>query len=348
MSGPAFPKLRSGGINAKPKGSKSSRKKTRPKKKRDNAPAYVPSSNVRPVSQPRVRPTAAPISPPIHSLKTEKDLAMDFAAKVHRRFDSIVKATVLFGSQAKNKAVSSSDIDVIIIVDDAAINWDMELVAWYREELAKIISSDENSRDLHVNTIKLTTWWNDLLHGDPVVINVLRYGEALIDIGGFFNPLKALLLQGRIYSTPEAVYTALQRAPMHLARSKAAEIGAIEGVYWSMVDSAQAALITFGKLPPSPEHVTAMLKESFVDTGLLKMEYVAWFRDIFSLHKSISHGQVREIKGADIDAWQERAEYFMKKMSEIIDQLLESRPGMENIGNNTLGNNPIGNDDNPK
>lgn len=257
--------------------------------------------------------------------KKEKEIAMDFAATVQKKFNTLVKAIILFGSQTKNEAKSDSDIDIIIIVDDAGINWDLELVAWYREELAKIISASEFGQELHVNTIKITTWWNDLMHGDPVVINILRYGETLIDLGGFFKPLKALLLQGKIHATPEAVYAALQRAPMHLARSKIAEMGAIEGIYWTMVDSAQAALITLGKLPPSPEQITGMLREFFVDRGLLKKEYIRWYDEIFNLHKGIAHGKIRDVRGADIDMWQERAERFLSKMTEIIDRILEAQ-----------------------
>ena len=257
------------------------------------------------------------------SMINEKEIAMDFAEKVHKKFDRIVKASILFGSQAQNNSRSTSDIDVILIIDDASINWDLELVAWYREELGKLIASEKYPRDLHVNTIKLTTWWQDLVHGDPVVINVLRYGEALIDSGGFFNPLKALLLQGRIRSTPEAVYNALQRSPLHLARSKIAILSSIEGVYWTMIDSAQAALMTAGQLPPSPEHIPAMLKTTFVDKNLMKMDLVQWSRDIFSLHKAIVHGQITQIKGADIDAWQQKAEIFMRKMTDLIDKLIE-------------------------
>lgn len=320
----SFPKLKAKGATkksgTKPKSSKSSRpvKKDSPQKETQ---AYQESAEVNESSP---EEDTSPPTPPQPRFMTEKEKAMDFAVRVHKKFSSIVKSTVLFGSQAKNNAGSSSDIDVIIVIDDASIKWDLELVAWYREELSKIISATDYSNELHVNTIKLTTWWLDLMHGDPVVLNILRYGEALVDIGGFFNPLKALLAQGKIHSTPEAVYTALQRAPMHLARSKASEVGAIEGVYWTMVDSAQAALITLGKLPPSPEHVTAMLKESFVDTGLMKMDFVNWYREIFALHKSIAHGRIRDIKGAEIDAWQERAEIFMRKMTEIIDGFLEA------------------------
>jgi predicted nucleotidyltransferase len=258
------------------------------------------------------------------AIVSQSDIAMDFALKVHRRFDKLIKATILFGSQVKNTAVANSDIDIIIIIDDASIAWDLELIAWYREELAKIIAGNKYKNDLHINTVKLTTWWQDLLYGDPIVINILRYGEALIDSGGFFAPIKALLIQGKIRSTPEAVYAALQRAPDHLARSKAAAMGAIEGTYWAMVDSAQAALITAGKVPPSPEHIPAMLKDVFVDRGLLTIESVRALRDLYLLHKSIAHGEAGPVKGVDIDVWQDKTEKFISDMTTIIAKLLES------------------------
>ncbi len=258
---------------------------------------------------------------------SEKEVAMDFAMKVQKKFDRLVKASVLFGSQttAMDNAVEGSDIDIILIVDDAAVDWDLELVAWYREELGKLVSSQDYGRELHINTVRLVTWWEDMMHGDPVVINILRYGEALIDYGGFFNPLKALLLKGKIKSTPEAVYSALQRAPWHIARSKGAQMGAIEGVYWAMIDSAHAALMTAGKLPPSPEHVPEMLRETFVDSGMLKMSFVKGLREVYSLHKSISHGSVSSVKGQEIDEWQELAEKFLGEMIRIIDSLLEKK-----------------------
>ena len=71
--------------------------------------------------------------------RTDKDIAMDFAVKVHKQFDHLVKATVLFGSQVTENVKSGSDIDILILIDDAAINWDLELTSWYREELAKLI-----------------------------------------------------------------------------------------------------------------------------------------------------------------------------------------------------------------
>ena len=102
-------------------------------------------------------------------------------------------------------------------------------------------------------------------------------------------------------------------------------LNAVEGVYWCMVEAAQAALITLGKLPPSPEHISKMLHENFVETGVLKSDFVKWYHNVFTLHKQIAHGEVRVVKGSEIEAWQEKAEIFMKKMVEIIDKLIETR-----------------------
>lgn len=255
---------------------------------------------------------------PALNLKTEHDIAMDFSVKVYQKFDKMIKAIILFGSSVKQTLTSTSDIDIIILIDDASINWDQELIAWYREELAKIVAKNPYKKELHITTVKITTWWADLMKGDPVIVNVLRYGEALIDIGGFFNPLKALLIQGRIKSTYEAIYTALQRAPDHFRRSRIAELNAVEGLFWAMADSAQAALMSIEVPPPSPEHIPSLLKEHFVDSKRIKMKYVVWFRDLYVLHKKIYHGEVSNLKGVEIDEWQERTEDFIQTMTKLV------------------------------
>jgi len=257
---------------------------------------------------------------PSLQLKLESDIAMDFAVKAYEKFDKVVKSIILFGSSVKQTEVAGSDIDIILILDDATIIWDQELIAWYRQELDKILRANPYQKDLHINTIKLSTWWEDLMRGVPVVLNILRYGESLIDFGGFFEPLKYLMLKGKIKSTPEAIYDCLQRAPTHLLRSKAAELNAIEGLYWAMVDSSHAALIAVGINPASPEHVPNDLKEIFVNTGALKMKYVVWYRDLLILHKKISHGEITELKGVEIDDWQERAQDFVRTMAELVNQ----------------------------
>ncbi len=257
---------------------------------------------------------------PTLQLKTESEIALDFATKIYRRFDKIIKSVVLFGSSIKQTSTKGSDIDIIIILDDVSIKWDQELIAWYRTELDKILRRNPYQKSLHINTIKLSTWWEDLMRGDPVVINILRHGEAMIDLAGFFEPLKYLLITGKIKSTPEAVYNCLQRAPQHFLRSRTAELNAIEGLYWAMVDSAHAALISADVPPASPEHIPIDLKETFVNANKLPMKYVLWYRDLLLLHKKIAHGEINDLKGVEIDQWQERTEKFMVIMASLVNQ----------------------------
>lgn len=263
-----------------------------------------------------------PKNVPTLKLKKEQDIAMDFAVKAYKLFDKIIKSIVLFGSQVKQSSVAGSDIDIVLIIDDATIKWDQELVSWYREELDKMLRNNPYQADLHINTVKLSTWWEDLMRGDPVVLNILRHGEAMLDYAGFFNPLKSLLLDGKIKSTPEAIYSCLQRAPMHITRSKIAELNAIEGLYWAMVDSAQAALISANVTPPSPEHIPMQLKEVFVNTRKLKMKYAVMFRDLLALHKRIAHGEEKDLKGVDIDMWQDKTEEFLETMAKLVKEMV--------------------------
>ena len=187
------------------------------------------------------------------SKKSDQDIAMDFATKAYKKFQESIKSIVLFGSVSKKTTTKGSDIDILVIVDDCSVQWDQELIAWYREEMGKIL--EKQSDKLHINTVTLSTFWEDVREGEPAAINIIRYGQTLIDFGGFFDPLKSLLAKGRIRPTSEAVFTTLRRAPMHISRAKFDIVNSIEHLYWAMVDSAHSALMAKNQIPPSPEHV---------------------------------------------------------------------------------------------
>jgi uncharacterized protein (UPF0332 family)/predicted nucleotidyltransferase len=261
---------------------------------------------------------------PSLNLVSERDIAMDFAQKLYLKFDKLIKAVVLFGSTAKRNNTIGSDVDIIIIIDDAIVKFDEKLILWYRENLGEILKLNPYREELHINTVKLSTWWTDLYMGDPTVINIIRYGDTLIDFGGFFSPLKIMLQEGRIKPTPEAIYTCLNRAPLHITRSKFAQISAIEGCYWSMVDSSQALLMAIKIIPPSPENIPILLKENFVDKKLLKMNSVIDFKELYDLHKKMMHGELHNIEGKTIDEWQYKAEQFFDTCIRLIKEILLS------------------------
>ena len=262
---------------------------------------------------------------PTMNIAGEREIAMDFAMKTYGKFDQMIKSIVLFGSSAKKIAVAGSDIDIVVIIDDVSVRWDEELIAWYREELGKLISTNPYRKSLHINTVKLSTWWDDMMKGDPVVINVLRYGDALIDFGGFFAPLRLLLKEGKIRSTPESIYTLLQRAPGHMTRARQSMVAVADGLYWTMVDSAHAALISKGVMPASPEEIGDVLTKHFVDEKMLKSKYVKGYDEIRSALKDIAHGGRARIKGKDLDRWFEMADDFLAEMARLVDNSIEAK-----------------------
>jgi predicted nucleotidyltransferase/uncharacterized protein (UPF0332 family) len=262
---------------------------------------------------------------PTLNIATDREVALDFATKVYQEFDRTIKSVILFGSSAKKLAVSSSDIDIIVLLDDVSIRWDQELIAHYRERLSELIKENPYKKSLHINTVKLSTWWDDLNRGDPIVLNVIRYGDPLLDHGGFFTPLKILLEQGKIHSTPEAIYTLLQRAPNQLIRAKNSLFVAIDGLYWCVVDSAHAALIAAGERPASPEHIAERLEETFVSKKMLKSKYVDTYSELHSLNKGIIHNQINEIKGSKIDELFIQADRFLNEMAKLVNELVDKK-----------------------
>jgi len=254
-------------------------------------------------------------------LTKDKEIAYDFATKVYNHLGRVIKSIVLFGSAAKGIAEPRSDIDIIIIIDDCSIQWDEELIAWYREELGKLVRKNNYGKQLHINTVKLSTWWDEMMRGEPVVVNIIRWGEPLIDFGGFFNPLKVLLAQGRIKTTPEMIYITLGRAPDHMLRSKANLIASLEGLYWAFVDASHAALIAAKVSPPSPEHVPAMMKEYLVEKNLLKRRYLDWYKEIYTLTHRLLRQDITDINGNELQKWRGRADEYVREMAYVVKRL---------------------------
>lgn len=243
--------------------------------------------------------------------------AYEFATKVFEKFPGLIKSIVLFGSTSKGTATSKSDIDIAIIMDDTSVRPTRKFIDWYNIELAAI--SQKCDPKIHVNTVTLTTFWENVKVGEPVVINLLRYGVPLIDTG-FFEPIKYLLLAGRIKPTEEAVYNALTRAPWHRVRANSRMLGAVIDFYWVMVDSAHAALMKYGQVPPSPEHVEGLLTDNFVSTRLSNARYVKYYKELWLTAKAVIHGDLMRIGGADYDRYRRMAEEFESEMKRLIER----------------------------
>jgi predicted nucleotidyltransferase/uncharacterized protein (UPF0332 family) len=246
------------------------------------------------------------------------DIAYNFTKGLMKEFETFIKAVVLFGSAAR-KDEKQDDIDIFVIVDDVSIVISLEIAEAYRIIVEKLIAS--NSRRLHITTLKFTSFWEYVRAGDPVGINILRDGHPIID-SGFFTPLQALLVQGRIRPSPESIWTYFTRAPKTLHNSRWHVMQASVDLYWAVIDSAHAALMKLGEVPPSPAHVSEMLYEKMVKPGHLKSKYVGTMDKFYKLAKQVTHREIQDITGKEYEEYYKEASEFVDVMKEFINKKL--------------------------
>ena len=204
-----------------------------------------------------------------------------------------------------------------MIVDDVSMVLTGDLVEAYRLIVEKIIS--ETSDKLHVTTLKFTSFWEYIRAGDPIGINILREGMALLD-SGFFDPLQRLLKGGRIRPSEEAVWRYFGRAPKTLVNSRWHLLQATLDLYWAVIDAAHAALMSKNEVPPTPDHVADILDRIFVKHRLLEKKYVETMRKFYKISKMITHREIKEIKGAEYEKYYHEADEFVKRMKKLIDK----------------------------
>ena len=249
--------------------------------------------------------------------KEDVDIAYDFAKKAYKEFGDFLKGIVLFGTTAKKTYKTSGDIDILIVVDDISMILTTDVVEAYRIITEKIIS--QISKKIHVTTMRFTSFWEYMRAGDPIAINILREGVALVDTG-FFEPLQRLLYQGRIRPTYESIYTYFSRAPITLNNSKWHLLQATIDLYWGVIDSAHAVLMRLGEIPPTPAHVASMLEEKLVKQGHLEKKYAKIMNNFYKLMKMITHREIKEISGPEFDKYYGQAEDFINRMEKFIDK----------------------------
>lgn len=253
--------------------------------------------------------------------KDELSIALEFAKQAKKEFEELVKGIILFGSAARkldSKMDENSDIDLLVVLDDVNIKPTPELAEAYRIVCEKIVA--KISPRIHITTLKFTTFWDFMKNGDPVGINILRDGVALIDTG-FFDPMQALLLRGQIRPSYESIWTYFNRAPKNLEKSRKALIAATVDLYWGVMDAGHAALMKMGCVPPSPEQMGTLIKEKLVDKKICDKKYADIATFFYKINKEIDHRLITDVSGSEYEKYYLKAKLFVEKMRTIINEL---------------------------
>ncbi len=249
-------------------------------------------------------------------IKEYKDIAYEFAGRIYKEFGDFLRAVVLFGATAREEVHKGGDIDILVVVDDVEIELTPDLIEAYRVIMSKIVA--QTSKRIHLTTLKLSTFWEYVRAGDPVIVNVLRDGLAIID-KGFFYPLQALLESGRIRPTPESVWSYFSKAPQSLHNARWHLLQATVDLYWGVIDSAHAALMNAGEVPPSPSHIADLLHEKLVKRHILEEHYVTIMRRFYKLAKMIIHQEINNVTGEEFERYYKEADDFVSRVRRILE-----------------------------
>ncbi|MBT6336485.1 hypothetical protein HOJ36_02090 [Candidatus Woesearchaeota archaeon] len=240
------------------------------------------------------------------------DTARKFASKVYKEFGGLIKAVVIFGGQSGNS--KKGDIDILIIVDNVSFYLSPEVVETYRIVVGRI--AHETSKRLHITTLRFTSFWEYMRMGDPLGVNILRTGIALIDTG-FFYPLQIMLYEGRIRPSIESINAYYARSASALNNAQARVLHCALDLYWSVIDSAHAALMRQQLIPPAPKEIHDSVHEKLVKSGQVNRKCPAIMRDFYLLSRKILHKDIKEMKGKELDLWVEKAKFFTKEMKKV-------------------------------
>jgi len=240
----------------------------------------------------------------------------DFTSEVVKKFGTFIKAVVVFGSFARRTEKESSDIDILVIVDDSFAPLDKALFLAYQNEMARLMRTYPK---FHVNTVTISQFWDAARRGDPLIIQMLRDGIALVDLG-FFSPLKRLLIQGKIRPTDEAVRAALSRAYFNLNGYVSALNGALNALYWAAVEAAHAGVMKFGKVPGSPWEVPGLLRETLLKAGAIAEADIQTYEKVFEYMKKIEKGEIDYVKPGELEKLHKAVVEFVAKVDRWINE----------------------------
>jgi len=251
--------------------------------------------------------------------KDDMDIVYSFSREIKKELGNMLKGIILFGSTARHVDTNkkSNDIDILLVLDDVSIQFTPELIQTYRIIVEKIIF--KISKKLHITSLRLTNFWEYVRAGDPIAVNMLRDGVAILDTG-FFEPLQLLLQQGRIRPSNESIQNYLMMAPQTLQNSRGHIIQGTLDLYWAVIDAAHAALMYVGEVPPSPAHVDEMMDEKLIKTGLLDKKHLHTMRTFYNLGKSITHGQVHDLTGDQYETYYREALDFVMAIKKFINK----------------------------
>ncbi len=246
---------------------------------------------------------------------------------VLRKFEKYVTTYVIGGSVVRGDTVKTSDVDVIVIIDDTDVKrmGRIELLEKLRgiiySYIGEAIAMGGAKVDLNVQIYLLTDFWESVKDAHPVMFTFIRDGVPMYDRGAFL-PWKSLLKSGRIKPSPEAIEMFMSAGDkMKEAIGRKIFDIVMHDLYWGTLTPTQGLLMLYGESPQGPKDTVKRLREVFiVKEKLLEKKYADILEEIaIKYYKGFEHGKVKpgDIDGKMLDKLSKDAIEYVERLKEL-------------------------------
>jgi len=258
--------------------------------------------------------------------KSVDKVLLKIANELIKKYDGLIKAIWTYGSYSRGDAKPSSDIDIMILIDDVTQKINIikqnEIYLFSKFISEKMMSDNKIKNEIHLQPPKtLTDWWDLLRSGEPWVFTGMRDSKIIYDPSGFVEPIKRLLIRGSLHGTKEKGFALLKRAKNKYEKlRKKMMIDVMSKILNSMVETTQAVLIYYGEAPVYEDELVEKLRD-LVKKKLIKETNVLYLEDIYRVNKLIENGDIRTIKVKDIERYISRGMKFIESMEKLFERL---------------------------
>ena len=245
----------------------------------------------------------------------------EFSDKLRDKLGDKVKCVAVYGSVPEGRHTHESDIDTFVVLDDTKLEDDVPSEA--KDKIRKKVTKLAKETDDRITIqyfLFLTEFWDAIRKGEPLIIGVLRKGEAVYDVG-VFMPAKRMLERGKITSSQEAVKKRLKMAAVGYKKAERNFKQSLpHKLEQAMANAGQAPIMFIGETPPNKEDVGEKLRDLFVENNTLEEEYVEIAEKLHDFN-DIAEKHPEKVTAEMVEEHLEMTDDFIRRMHKLVGQL---------------------------
>lgn len=103
----------------------------------------------------------------------ERTAVMEFAELIRKRFGSMIKEIILFGSKVRGKSEKESDIDILLVI--SSLSWEI------KKTISEQAAEENMKHNVLISTVRYdaSTWDDPVIKASPFAKTVRREGVWL-------------------------------------------------------------------------------------------------------------------------------------------------------------------------